>query len=154
MELLSIAIELFACIISFYINIFVISSRYECKREIKSFEYIIWGGLFTLITYWELFSNLAASLIGMGICLFSAIQYYKGSWIGKLLSILIVNAFSILISAAALLCGSVLLKVSIQSLTLYHSSERLLLLFIVKMMCIFFAQLGIRLSKREKLFTS
>ena len=147
MELLSIAIELFACIISFYINIFVISSRYECKREIKSFEYIIWGGLFTLITYWELFSNLAASLIGMGICLFFAIQYYKGSWIGKLLSILIVNAFSILISAAALLCGSVLLKVSIQSLTLYHSSERLLLLFIVKMMCIFFAQLGIRLSK-------
>lgn len=149
MELFSTIVEIFACVISFYINLFVIASRYECKQRINIYAYVLWGGLFTLITYLELFSNLTASFIGMGICLLFAMRYYRGSWLGKLLTILIVNAFSILISTGALLCGSAILNVSIQKLTVYHSLERLLLLFIVKMMCILLAQIGVRLAKER-----
>ena len=70
MKWISFIIEIAACIISFGICTAVIRAQFRPRDELAWWKYLVFGITFTAVTYFEVGSNLIASFIGMGICIF------------------------------------------------------------------------------------
>lgn len=83
MKWISFIIEIAACIISFGICTAVIRAQFRPKDELSWWKYLVFGITFTAVTYFEVGSNLIASFIGMGICIFSYGDILKDSLLQK-----------------------------------------------------------------------
>jgi len=65
-ERISIILELIACMISFGICIAVLNAEFPRRKAISFWSCLLWGILFVCVTYFEIGSNIAASVLGMG----------------------------------------------------------------------------------------
>ena len=102
MKWISFIIEIAACIISFGICTAVIRAQFRPKDELSWWKYLVFGITFTAVTYFEVGSNLIASFIGMGICIFFARRYFEGRFASKVISVIMINVLTILISIICL----------------------------------------------------
>ena len=91
MKWISFIIEIAACIISFGICTAVIRAQFRPKDELSWWKYLVFGITFTAVTYFEVGSNLIASFIGMGICIFFAQRYFEGRFASKVISVITVS---------------------------------------------------------------
>ena len=86
----------------------------------------MFGITFTAVTYFEVGSNLIASFIGMGICIFFAWRYFEGRFASKVISVIMINVLTILISIICLYVISAFSGVTMEKLTMYGNSMRLI----------------------------
>ena len=96
MKWISFIIEIAACIISFGICTAVIRAQFRPRDELAWWKYLVFGITFTAVTYFEVGSNLIASFIGMGICIFFAQRYFEGRFASKVLSDIMINVLTIM----------------------------------------------------------
>lgn len=150
MEWISILIELTACVISFGICTTVLNAEFSKRKSIPLWNYLIWGTLFVLVTYFEITSNIVSSALGMGICLCFAQVYFSGSLWAKLISVLRVNVFTILIGIGSIQLISALSGLSVDLLTQNGSGVmRIVIICMTKGLCILAAYFYIGSFKGE-----
>lgn len=152
MKWISFIIEIAACIISFGICTAVIRAQFRPKDELSWWKYLVFGITFTAVTYFEVGSNLIASFIGMGICIFFAQRYFEGRFASKVISVIMINVLTILISIICLYVISAFSGVTMEKLTMYGNSMRLIEVCVMKSLCIFIAYAYIRTIKRQREF--
>ncbi len=152
MKWISFIIEIAACIISFGICTAVIRAQFRPKDELSWWKYLVFGITFTAVTYFEVGSNLIASFIGMGICIFFAWRYFEGRFASKVISVIMINVLTILISIICLYVISAFSGVTMEKLTMYGNSMRLIEVCVMKSLCIFIAYAYIRTIKRQREF--
>ena len=139
MKWISFIIEIAACIISFGICTAVIRAQFRPRDELAWWKYLVFGITFTAVTYFEVGSNLIASFIGMGICIFFAQRYFEGRFASKVISVIMINVLTILISIICLYVISAFSGVTMEKLTMYGNSMRLIEVCVMKSLCIFIA---------------
>lgn len=161
MERISIILELIACMISFGICIAVLNAEFPRRKAISFWSCLLWGILFVCVTYFEIGSNIAASVLGMGICIGFAQLYFSGSFGAKLISVLRVNVFTILIGIGCIQVVSAISGIAVDVLTQNGSgSMRIAVICITKSFCILAAYFyigslkGRNYLKREELLIS
>jgi len=137
MKWISFIIEIAACIISFGICTAVIRAQFRPRDELAWWKYLVFGITFTAVTYFEVGSNLIASFIGMGICIFFAQRYFEGRFASKVISVIMINVLTILISIICLYVISAFSGVTMEKLTMYGNSMRLIEVCVMKSLCIF-----------------
>ena len=120
MKWISFIIEIAACIISFGICTAVIRAQFRPRDELAWWKYLVFGITFTAVTYFEVGSNLIASFIGMGICIFFAWRYFEGRFASKVISVIMINVLTILISIICLYVISAFSGVTMEKLTMYR----------------------------------
>ena len=152
MKWISFIIEIAACIISFGICTAVIRAQFRPRDELAWWKYLVFGITFTAVTYFEVGSNLIASFIGMGICIFFAQRYFEGRFASKVISVIMINVLTILISIICLYVISAFSGVTMEKLTMYGNSMRLIEVCVMKSLCIFIAYAYIRTIKRQREF--
>ena len=149
METVSIFADIIACMISFTINVWVLSSFLSAKRKIHWFEYLLFGTVFVFITHYVMFSNTVASLLGMVICLLFSFIYYQGNTIKKFIIILGINISAIITGIISMEIFSLINGTDISSLLASDSIIRLLELLFMKMLCILLAYVATRVPSRH-----
>ena len=154
MKWISFIIEIAACIISFGICTAVIRAQFRPRDELAWWKYLVFGITFTAVTYFEVGSNLIASFIGMGICIFFAWRYFEGRFASKVISVIMINVLTILISIICLYVISAFSGVTMEKLTMYGNSMRLIEVCVMKSLCIFIAYAYIRTKKTERICTT
>ena len=154
MKWISFIIEIAACIISFGICTAVIRAQFRPRDELAWWKYLVFGITFTAVTYFEVGSNLIASFIGMGICIFFAQRYFEGRFASKVISVIMINVLTILISIICLYVISAFSGVTMEKLTMYGNSMRLIEVCVMKSLCIFIAYAYIRTIKTERICTT
>ena len=132
MKWISFIIEIAACIISFGICTAVIRAQFRPRDELAWWKYLVFGITFTAVTYFEVGSNLIASFIGMGICIFFAQRYFEGRFASKVISVIMINVLTILISIICLYVISAFSGVTMEKLTMYGNSMRLIEVCVMK----------------------
>ena len=136
--------DILACVISFSINIWILSSFLIVKRKIYWFDYFFFGAAFVIDTHYEIFSNTISSLLGMIICLLFSIIFYQGKIIKKILIILNVNVFTIIIGIISMDVFSLIGGSEINTLMASDNMIRLFELVFMKMLCILVAYMATR----------
>lgn len=148
MEKISIVAELVACMISFWICVSVLGGEFHKREHVSIRQCLLWGILFVEVTYFEIGSNLFASLLGMGICIGFAQIYFEGDFSEKLISVLRVNVLTMLIAMCSIQIVSIISGISVEILTQKGSDpQRIILICIIKSFCILTAFLYKRLLK-------
>ena len=147
MKWISFIIEIAACIISFGICTAVIRAQFRPRDELAWWKYLVFGITFTAVTYFEVGSNLIASFIGMGICIFFAWRYFEGRFASKVISVIMINVLTILISIICLYVISAFSGVTMEKLTMYGNSMRLIEVCVMKSLCIFIAYAYIKTER-------
>ena len=154
MEWISVMIELTACVISFGICTAVLHAEFSKRKEIPLWGYLVWGILFVLVTYFEIFSNIVSSVLGMVICFCFAQVYFYGSLWAKLISVLRVNVFTILIGMGSIQIISALSGISVELLTQNGSGVmRIAVICMTKTLCILAAYFYIGTCKGKGCFS-
>lgn len=146
----SVMIEVLACILGFVIYILVIMGHFSEKRKITWWKMCLWGGAFTLITYFEVVSNFVASLLGMLLCIAFAVWYRRGSMGAKVCVVLISNVF---VMATNMVCIQLISAVSgaaVEQLTQYGNTYRLIMICLARGGCLIAAILYGYLGRREQ----
>ena len=88
----------------------------------------------------------------MGICIFFARRYFEGRFASKVISVIMINVLTILISIICLYVISAFSGVTMEKLTMYGNSMRLIEVCVMKSLCIFIAYAYIRTIKRQREF--
>lgn len=148
--MIHVMIELFACIIGFVIYTWIIMMHFPEKRRVTWWQMCLWGGAFTLITYFEVGSNFVASLLGMLLCIAFAAWYRQGSMGAKVCIVLISNVFVMAINMVCIQLVSAISGVAVEQLTQYGNAYRLIMLCLARGGCLITAILYGYLGRREQ----
>lgn len=151
METIHTIADITACIISFIINVWILSSFLSIKRKTHWFGCLLFGTIFVLVTHYQIFSNTIASLLGMVICLLFSIIYYEGTIIRKFIIILGINICTIITGISTTVIFSLISGKETYALLTSDSMLHLLELIFMKTLCILLAYIATRFVSKHNL---